>query len=532
MRAVSPPARAPEGTSWLQHFFSAFLFLSLCALAAGQTPSQARAHANRGIDLARSGNLAAADSELRQAAKLDPNNAQLLAVYGTVLAQEKKFEESTRVFERALKINPGDTTVRRYLAANLWQLHRFQQARANLEILLKAKPDDAPSRLLLGMVAENMGDYREAATMLASVPEQVRQQPQSIVALAKSYYHVSQPEKARAALSALIGHPAGAEAILLGARIADEMADYATAEKLLAEIQGASALSPTAQYRLASVQYHAGKYPESQKTLEQLIESGQATSETYNLLGWCYQQMRQPEKATAALEESIRLDAAAEANYVDLTNILLASRKFSQALEGATRGVTALPKSARVWEARGLAQTRMSQFTDAVSSYQRAVELDQNRAEALRGLAAAQAAAGMKAQAAANFEKGLKHFPKDAALRAAYASVLLQGADTGDKAAAAKAERLLRSAIELDPSLAEAHFQLGDLYLKKGQTSQAQPLLERAARLDPDDSAAHFALARLYRRLGRTQQAGEEMAAYERLKTADASLPTTSTPKN
>lgn len=538
MRAVSPTGlevlqRTSRLHSFLSAFASALLFLAFCPLAAGQTHSTARAHADRGIELAQSGNLEAADSELRQAAELDPNNPQLLAIYGTVLAQEKKYEASTRIFERALKINPRDATVRRYLAANLWQLHRFPEARANLEILLKAKPNDPPSRLLLGMVAENMGDYREAATMLASVPEQVRQQPQSIVALASSYYHLSQTEKARATLSTLIGHPAGAEGMMLGTQIADQMADYATAEKLLDRIQGASPLNPTVPYRLALVQYHAGKFPESQQTLERLIESGHATGETYNLLGWCYQQMHQAEKAIAALEESIRLAPAAEANYVDLTNILLASRKFALALETAKRGVTALPKSARACEARGLAETKMSQFTDAVSSYEHAVELDPDRPDALRGLAAAQAAAGMKTPAIANFEKGLKHFPKDAALRASYASALLPDAEAGDPAAAAKAERLLRAAIELNPSLAEAHYQLGDLYLKKGQTSQAQPLLEKAVKLDPQDSAAHFALARLYRRLGRTAQAGEEMAAYERLKTADASLPAaSSTPKN
>ena len=90
-------------------------------------------------------------------------------------------------------MTPNDVTVRRYLAANLWQLYRYAEAKQNLETVLKERPDDKPTRLLLGMVFENM----KAAQMLASVPEQVGQQPESIGALARSYYHLGQTAEPR-----------------------------------------------------------------------------------------------------------------------------------------------------------------------------------------------------------------------------------------------------------------------------------------------------------------------------------------------
>jgi len=86
-------------------------------------------------------------------------------------------------------------TVRRYLAANLWQLHLYPEAKENLKIILRQQPNDKQAQLLLGMVSENMGDYSTAARTLGSVPDEVRKQPESIAALARSYYHLRQTER-------------------------------------------------------------------------------------------------------------------------------------------------------------------------------------------------------------------------------------------------------------------------------------------------------------------------------------------------
>ena len=118
---------------------------------------------------------------------------------------QKKLEASATVFKQTLKLRPDDLEIRRYLAANLWQLHRFSEAKANLEVLLRQKPDDRQGRLLMGMVAENTRDYATAAKMLSSVPEEVRQRPESMAALARAYYHLGDEEKTRGMLAKLSG---------------------------------------------------------------------------------------------------------------------------------------------------------------------------------------------------------------------------------------------------------------------------------------------------------------------------------------
>jgi tetratricopeptide (TPR) repeat protein len=490
--------------------------------------SQATAHAVRGFDFARAGELDEAEARLRQAEKLSPSDPEVLAALGTVLAQENKLDESTELFRRALRIDSANLAVRRYLAANLWQLHRYPEAKENLQIILKRKPDDKAAQLLLGMVSENMGDYATAARMLAAAPDLVREQPESIAALARSYYHLHQTEKARATLAQLAAHPAGPPATLLGAQIADEMEDYPTAKKLLGSIPAALRDQPRIQYTMALVEYHTGHFDRCQGILETLIASGNRNAAILNLLGWCHQKQGQPQEALQSLEESVTLAPGEVANYLDLTKILLAQRSLPSALRAANRTVNMFPNSAAASELQGLVEVRMGQFTDAVRSYTRAVELDRSRPEPILELAQAQFAAGTSQDAAATFETGIKQFPRDARLKAQYGAALLKQSETGDVALEAKAEQLLRSALTLDPSLSDAHYQLGNLALSKGRTAEAQQQLEQTVKLDGQNAAAHFALSRVYRRLGRRPEAAHEMELYESLKQEpekDTSMP-------
>ncbi|HEY7096438.1 MAG TPA: tetratricopeptide repeat protein [Terriglobales bacterium] len=500
----------------------AVLLLAPDTLVAQKTSAQA--HADRGLQFAQQGDLAGAEIELRQAAKLAPDDPDILGELGTVLAMEKKLEESSSVLERALKIKPADIQMRRYLAANSWQLHRYADARRNLEIILKQKPGDAPTLLLMGMVAENSGDYATAARSLSAVPSLVQQQPEAVAALARSYYRLQQIDKARATLDGLSNHPAGPQAGLLGAEIADEARDYEKAEQLLRSIKPDDSHLSAVGYRLAVVQYHDQRSAEARQTLLALIASGHRGANVYNLLGWCYQDSHQLADATQAFEEAIRLEPQKAEHYLDLGNILVANRKYPAALAVAKRAANALPSAPSVFLFKGSVELKVGQFTDALASYSQAQQLEPSSPDAALGVARAKATAGLTKNAIADFESGIKQFPKDARFWLYYGVLMVQQSETGDAPAEAHAAELLKSAVEIDPDLAEAHYQLGNLALKNGNNSEAVTHLERAEKLDGDSQETHFALSRAYRRLGREDDAAREMDLYNKLK--DTSAPT------
>lgn len=514
----------------------ASVLLSQTALPGSGQSTNAEAREDRGLELAHAGDLAGAESELRVAVALAPNNAEFLANLATVLAMEKKLDESTTSFGHALKLDPSNLTTRRYLAANLWQMHRYTEARKNLQLILKQKPDDAPSQLLLGMVAEEMKDYSTAVRMLSSVPAELRKQPESIGALAISYYKLGESEKAQNMLDLLKGHPAGPRAVLLGAQIADEMADYVTAEQLLNSIESSYSDAEDLSYRLATVHYHAGRFETCEQMLLPLVASRTATGRMFNLLGWCYQKQNRLDDATRVFENGTKVQPSEESNYLDLENVLIANNRIPAALELAKTATDALPSSVRALAMRGSIEMKAGQFFDALRSYRRAKALDPASADAALGLGDAEYAAGIKEDAQNTFTAAIQRFPRDARFPLHYALVLLKETETGDWSLEKEVQELLKSAVKLDPTLVEAHYQLAELAIQNGDTTDALREYETAAKLDPHSAKAHFGLAKVYRRLGRIAEASQETDVFQKLQQTNsqsaAALPSTGASRN
>jgi Flp pilus assembly protein TadD len=490
------------------------------------TSAEARQSAEKGVQCAQAGDMVCAEAELRRAVELAPDDASYLTSLGGILGMQQKLEQANVYFERAVKSDPNNDAARRNLAANQWRLGRFKQAQTNLERLLRVAPQDKAAMLLLGIVSENEHDYARAAKLLAAVPDLVEQRPESVAALASSYYHIGRRQEAHKVLEALLGQPAPSQGIFVAAGVAAEAEDYGIAEKLLESIRSTYPDTPALAYNLALVQFRTQRIEESQKTLFGQVNTGHATGEIYRLVGQCYEKEKNPGEAARAFENAIQLEPAVESNYRDLLNILIDAKKFAAALELARKTAEAFPRSEAAYRAEGMLEMKLDLFTDAVRSYSRAVDLNPKSLGASVGLASAKWSAGMRDKAETEFHTLLNRHPRDASVYEAYGTALLNGAT--DDATQGRAAALLEKAAELDSSRAEPHYQLGILYLKKSAADappdslrHALQQLETASRLGLNESKIHYALARVYRRLGRENEAAREMHTYQELKAAE-----------
>jgi len=496
----------------------------ICAafhLAALGSPPQdattAQEHAERGRQLAQSGDLKGAEAELRRAVELAPRDAPALSTLGAILGMQQRLAESNVYLERVLAIDPADFAARRNLGSNQFQLGQLKVARENLERALRQKPADKTATLLLGMVEEELQNYVRAVDLLKSVPDQVRGQPQSIVALARAYYRTGQPDNARAALQELEGHPAGPEGVFLGGQVAAQVGDLATAERMFASILETHPDRAKVGFNLALVQYRNSRIEECRATLETLLRSGQLTSDIFNLLAWCYHKEGNLKEATKAMDLANDREPSRESNYLDLAMILTEHRRYSVALAAAKKAIEVAPDSYQAHRWKGFIETKLHYSLEAIKSYSRAVEIKPDAVEALLGLAVAQMSEGKLQDAQATFQKGIERFPRDALLRQEYGRMLVLWEDRDD-ASQARGVSLLRTALTLDSTLAEPHFQLGKLALRDGKSQEALDHLEAAVKLSPRNRSVHYALAGLYRRLGRREEAAEEIRKYEGLK--------------
>ena len=488
----------------------------------------AEEYVTRATHLVEGGDLKGAEEALRQAVELSPRESRYWAHLGIVLGMEQRLEESVACFDKALKLDPANLEVRRNLALREWQLGRLVAAYEDVGIILKTKPNDARATLLRGMVAESSKDYPNAARLLASVLPLVEQNPESTVALSRAYYRTGEKLKARETLLSLLNQNAEAQGVFLGAQLASDELDYATAETLFLSIRKSYPDPSRLAYSLALAQYRDHRFKQSQGTLLDLLQTGWESTDVYDLLGWCYQKQGNYAASVSAFQRAIDLDPKKETSYVDLGLVLIGFRRYAAAEAVAQKAIAALPPSSRVLEVKGMSEVLMQDYVNAEGSYARASELNPESAEANLGLAESQWAAGKVQRSFATFQQGLKRFPHDALHYQEYGRALLKYAESGHQDAETQAMAMLNEAIAVDGSLPEPHYLLGNLALSEGRTEEALQQLEEASRLEPNKGKVHFALSRAYRRLDREQDAVREFEIFQKLRAEEEKGPATS----
>jgi tetratricopeptide (TPR) repeat protein len=205
--------------------------------------------------------------------------------------------------------------------------------------------------------------------------------------------------------------------------------------------------------------------------------------------------------------------------------VLMDAGRYTDAHAVAQRAAKAMPSSDQAYAVRGMAEMRLLRYTEAAKSYGKAVELNPKTPDANLGLAMSLWAAGNTAESFGVFEQGLKRFPEDAHHYLEYGRLLLKSSKPDDSTAETRAIALLQNALTLNRSLPEAHYLLGDLALRRGNSEEALQHLEQAVKLDPGSSKIHFALSRTHRRLGRMDDAAREEGIFQTLKAREEASP-------
>ena len=492
------------------------------AAAAQGAPVQDRA-AN-GIALARRGNLADAERELRAAVAAAPSVAVYRAQLGSVLGLESKWNEALKSFQKAVQLDPQNLDFRRETAAVQWQMGLMPAAESNLHYVLEKLPKDPGALLLLGLVKEKTGDYAKAAQLLDSQFQLVAAQPERTVAFFHAAIESGQTENISKIIDVLQLHVADKSwsgAVAQCMQFAIVRQDLPTTEKLFSLLPADDPAHSAAAFQLARLFYSRAQVSRAKDLLLQLKSQGVDNADLESLLGNCLESERQSEQAIDAYRRAIAADPSHVERYEDLISLLLYQRKTADALLVVNQALTVDPNDSRPWVWKGNVDLGRNDYKDAMKSYTRAVELDKKNPDALFGVAGAYYVTGQGQSAIATCESGISRFPKDPRFYVSYAEMLLASPDAVQFHP--KAKDLLEKALKLAPDTAQAHYLLGQIALQEGQLKEAEDDYLRSLRSDPDRSKTHFALSRVYRRTGRAEQAATEFALYEKLKQAEES---------
>jgi tetratricopeptide (TPR) repeat protein len=222
--------------------------------------------------------------------------------------------------------------------------------------------------------------------------------------------------------------------------------------------------------------------------------------------------------ALAEFKQSVALNPDANNGFAAGLSVMTLGL-FADAEQMLVSGTTAVPDSAKLWLARGMAETLQENHKQAMESLLRAATLDPHDLLAPT-LAATQAESAQDLARVLPLVHTLASTRPGNAIAQYDEALVLAKANPGTTDATTKAqiEAALHTAIKEQPQFAAAHFQLGIFYLDSGDVKSAIAELTEAVHLDPDVAEWHYRLSRAYRRDGQTSAAEAEMQTFQKLK--------------
>ena len=208
-----------------------------------------------------------------------------------------------------------------------------------------------------------------------------------------------------------------------------------------------------------------------------------------------------------------------ESNLFDWGSELLIHRTLGPAIEVFQDAVQRYPASPRLAIGLGMALYAHGNYDDAVKSLLRAADLNPSDPSCYLFLSRASDSSPSQADdVIQRFRRFSELQPRNARAFYYYAMSLWKGKRAQDSSLDLRQiESLLKKSLDLDPKLAEAHLQLGNLYSDQSEYAAAIPEYVRALELSPDLGDAHYRLGQAYVRTGKKDAAQEQFQVSRKI---------------
>jgi Flp pilus assembly protein TadD len=143
---------------------------------------------------ANAGNAFGAISEMREAIKLEPNNALYRAAIGLLFVTQRRWSEAEPELREAIRLEPTNAAWHRALAGVLYDQRKLAEAEVEAREAVRLDPNNLSYRTALGDTLFQQQKYAEAET---EIREALRLNPNEPVAkeLLKKVVKAQKPQK-------------------------------------------------------------------------------------------------------------------------------------------------------------------------------------------------------------------------------------------------------------------------------------------------------------------------------------------------
>ena len=243
------------------------------------------------------------------------------------------------------------------------------------------------------------------------------------------------------------------------------------------------------------------------------------TAELHDLLGDIEEKSGHYVAAVDEYQAAAHMEPS-EGNLFDWGTELLLHRTLDPAVRVFQDAVARYPDSTRLYIGLGMALYSRGNYDDAVHALLKAADLNPSDPRCYYFLSKAyDSSPGQAAEVIERFRRFAGLQPGNARAVFYYAMSLWKGKRAEDADLDFREiETLLKRAVALDPNLADAHLQLGNLAFDQRKYAESIPEYQRALQINSNMADAHYRLGQAYVHTGEKDRARQELATYQRLR--------------
>jgi tetratricopeptide (TPR) repeat protein len=271
-------------------------------------------------------------------------------------------------------------------------------------------------------------------------------------------------------------------------------------------------------YDLSLAHYLSGHQAEARTSVDNVLKV-KDTAELHNLLGEIEEKDGNFVAAVNQFQTAAHMEPT-EGNLFDWAGELMVHRTLDPAVEVFRQGTERYPNSPRLMVGLGMAYYARGNYDDAVKALLRGADLNPSDPRVYKFLSRAyDSSPNQASEVIERFRRFSELQPNNGLALYYYAMSLWKGKRARDPDFDPKQiEALLQRATAADPTMPEAHLQLGNLNADEGKFAEAIPEYQRALELNPDLADGHYRLAQSYVRTGQKDKAQQEFQVYQQLR--------------
>lgn len=239
-----------------------------------------------------------------------------------------------------------------------------------------------------------------------------------------------------------------------------------------------------------------------------VVENNSHSFQAHHKLGQVLQNQGQFQKATTSYQKAIELNPQFSRSHHNLGQCLAKQQKLEEAVAAYQKAIEIEPECSLYYHSYGDARFEMKCWDEAIALYHKAIDLNPNFAWSHYNKGRALANEGKTEEAIVAYERAIEIDPKLTQCCHDLGEALLQMKNL-DKAAKCyqrlgdihfelkkwdEAVTFYQKSIDLNPNMAQSHYNLGRILQQKGQVPKAVNCYLKAIQSQPDFSPPYLTL--------------------------------------